>query len=311
MRVVFLGTPALAVPTLAAVADRHEVLAVVCQPDRPQGRHGTPAPPPVKSWALAHGLPVHQPTKLNDGTFEAWLQDLAPDAGIVFAYGRILQRPIIDIPKHGWLNVHPSLLPRWRGPSPIQSAILHGDTVTGVTIMRLVFEMDAGDIVLQEDLPIGADETADELTERVAPIGARMMCEALDQVAAGTAVYRPQGAEGITHCTMLTKEHGHIQWHRPAGEIHNQVRACAPWPAAQCRFRDGICKILRTSLADAPATRPPGTIEAIEKDRVLVATGDGLLAITVFQVPGKKPLPMGDFARGARLQPGERFEDAA
>lgn len=311
MRIVFLGTPALAVPTLAAVAERHEVCAVVCQPDKPQGRSGTPTPPPVKVWALEHGLPVHQPTKLNDGAFEAWLKALAPEVGIVFAYGRILQQPIIDIPKFGWLNVHPSLLPRWRGPSPIQSAILQGDIETGVTIMRLVFEMDAGDIVLQEALAIGPDETAEELTDRVAPIGARMMCEALDQVAAGTATFRPQGTVGVTHCTMLTKEHGHIRWERSAREIHNQVRGSLPWPVAQCRFRDGVCKILRSALADGPATQSPGTIEAVEKDRVLVATGDGRLAITLFQAPSKKPLPMGEYARGARLQIGERFEEIA
>ena len=249
--------------------------------------------------------------KLNDGAFAAWLKGLAPEVGVVFAYGRILQQSIIDIPQHGWLNVHPSLLPRWRGPSPIQSAILHGDDVTGVSIMRLVFEMDAGDIVLQETLPIGADESAEELTERVAPIGARMMCEALAQVGAGTAAFRPQGREGVTHCAMLSKEHGHICWARTAREIHNQVRGCAPWPTAQCLFRGGVCRVLRTALAEGGATQAPGTIEAVEKDRVLVATGEGLLAITLFQAPGKKPLPMGEYARGARLQPGERLEDFA
>lgn len=309
MRIVFLGTPALAVPTLAAVAARHDVAAVVCQPDRPQGRHGTPLAPPVKAWAEAHGLPVHQPVKLNDGAFEAWLKSLAPDLGIVFAYGRLLKQPILDVPRQGWLNVHPSLLPRWRGPSPIQSAILHGDTETGVTIMRVVLEMDAGDIVLQENLSIGADETAEELTERVAPAGARLMAEALEQVAAGTATGRPQGNDGVTHCTMFTKEHGHIRWARPARTIHNQVRACVPWPAAQCMFRGGVCKVLRSMLIPGPATAAPGTIERIEHDHAAVATGDGLLGIKVFQAPGKKPLPMGDFARGARLQPGERLED--
>jgi methionyl-tRNA formyltransferase len=311
MRTVFLGTPALAVPTLAAVAAQHDVAAVVCQPDKPQGRSGAPVQPPTKEWALAHGIPVHQPTKLNDGTFEQWLRDLCPEVGIVFAYGRLLKQPILDVPPHGWLNVHPSLLPRWRGPSPIQSAILNGDTETGISIMRLVLEMDAGPLLLQERLAIGPDETAEELTERIAPRCAELLCDALAQVAAGTATITPQAAEGLTHCGMLRKEDGYLRWDRPAQALHNQVRGSLPWPAAQCQFRGGICKILRSRLVHGNTAEAPGTITAIEKDAVIVATGDGLLGITEFQAPGKKPLPMGDFARGARLQPGERFEDLA
>lgn len=147
MRTVFFGTPDIAVPTLRAIEALHEVTAVVCQPDRPQGRSKRPVPPPVKVAAEKLGIPVHQPTKLNDGTFEAWLREQAPDVCTIAAYGRILKQPVLDIPPHGWLNVHPSLLPKYRGPSPIRSAVLNGDTVTGVSIMRLVLEMDAGDVL--------------------------------------------------------------------------------------------------------------------------------------------------------------------
>lgn len=309
MRTVFLGTPALAVPTLAAVAAEHEVLAVVCQPDRPAGRSGKPVPPPTRVWAEAHGIPVHQPTKLNDGTFAAWLHALHPDLGIVFAYGRLLKAPILDIPPLGWLNVHPSLLPRWRGPSPIQSAILHGDATTGVSIMKVALEMDAGDILLQEPLDIAPDETAEALTDRVAPVGARMMLQAMAQLAAGTAHATPQDPNRVTHCTMLTKEHGYLQWTRSASALHNQIRGCVPWPAAQTILRGQPCKLLGSVRIEGTADAPPGTIVRLEKDVAVVATGEGLLGTTLIQAPGKKPLPMGDYARGARLEPGERFED--
>lgn len=309
MRIVFLGTPALVVPTLAAVAAKYTVAALVCQPDKPQGRSGAPVPPPTKAWALEHGIPVHQPVKLNDGTFEDLLRELQPDLGIVFAYGRLLKQPILDVPLHGWLNVHPSLLPRWRGPSPLQSAVLAGDATTGVTVMRITLEMDAGDILLQEATDIGPEETAEELTDRLAPVCARMLVEGIDQIAAGTAVFRPQDPAGVTQCTLLTKEHGYIRWVRPATEIHNQIRGCVPWPAAQCTFRGGVCKILRATRVPGDTDAAPGTVVAIEKDKAVIATGAGLIGITEFQAPGKKPLPMGDYARGARLQPGERFED--
>jgi len=309
MRTVFLGTPALAVPTLAAVAEAHDVAAVVCQPDRPVGRSGKPSQPPVKVWAEAHNIPVHQPTKLNDGSFETLLRDFQPEVGIVFAYGRLLKQPILDVPTHGWVNVHPSLLPRWRGPSPLQSAILHGDATTGVSIMKVALETDAGDLLLQETFPIGPDENAEQLTERVAPICARMLVEALAQIAAGTAQATPQDPAGVTHCTMLTKEHGQLHWKHSARDLHNQIRACVPWPAAQAVLRGQPCKLLGSTLVAGRADAPPGMVVRVEKNFAVVATGDGLLGITLIQAPGKKPLPMGDYARGARLESGERFED--
>ena len=171
MRTVFFGTPELAVPALAAVAAHHNVTAVVCQPDRPKKRSKRPVPPPTKAWAVEHEIPVHQPLKLNDGAFEAWLKEQRPELCAIAAYGRLLKQPILDVPPEGWLNIHPSLLPRYRGPSPIQSAILNGDPVTGVSIMRLTLEMDAGDVLLQEETPVADDDTTESLSARLAQLG--------------------------------------------------------------------------------------------------------------------------------------------
>lgn len=285
---------------------RHEVVAVVCQPDKPKGRSGAPTPPPVKEWALRHGIPVHQPVKLNDGTFEAWLRDQAPDACAVVAYGRLLKQPLLDVPRHGHFNMHPSLLPRWRGPSPIQSAVMAGDRETGVTIIRLNLDMDAGDIVLQERVDIGDEEDAETLTERLSTLGARMLADAFDQVEAGTARFTPQPHEAATYCGMLSKEDGHIDWRRPAIDLHNLVRGALPWPVAQCAFRGAPFKVYASRLAEAPGGEP-GEIIGIEPDAILVAAGQGTLAITRLQAPGKRVMTAKEFLPGARLRLGERF----
>ncbi|MDX9975022.1 MAG: methionyl-tRNA formyltransferase [FCB group bacterium] len=310
MRTVFFGTPELAVPTLAAVAERHEVTAVVCQPDKPQGRGKKVVPPPTKAWALEHGIPVHQPVKLNDGTFEAWLREQAPDICVLAAYGRILKQPILDVPRFGFVNMHPSLLPRHRGPSPVRGALLEGDSVTGVTIMRLDAGTDTGDIVLQEEVPIEPDDNAIRLTDRLAAFGGQLMVKALAQIASGEALYAPQDESRATHTRMLNKADGRICWDRPAHEIHNLVRAAVPWPAAQTRLENEVVQIHRTQVVDdndAPAS--PGTIVRVERDRVVVATGQGALAVLEIQSPGKRVMPMGDYLRGHALHVGERFEE--
>ena len=307
MRIVFFGTPELAVPSLEAVAESHTVVAVVCQPDRPKGRSGSPTPPAVKVWAEDNGIPVHQPTKLNDGTFEHWLREQAPDACAVVAYGRILKQPILDIPKHGYYNMHPSLLPRWRGPSPMQSAVMAGDQETGVSIIRLILDMDAGDLVLQQRTPIGEDEDAVALTERLSKLGAHMLADALDQVAAGTATFTPQDHDAATYCTMLTKQNGYMDWTRPAKELAAQVRGAVPWPVAQCLFRGELFKIYNaTSICDGDISAP-GTISAITPDALHVATGDGTLAITKLQAPGKRAMTVREYLPGARIAVGEQF----
>lgn len=308
MRTVFFGTPELAVPSLAAVAERHEVAAVVCQPDRPQGRGRKLVAPPVKVWAEARGIPVAQPEKLNDGRFEAWLREQAPDVCPLAAYGRILKQPILDVPPHGFINMHPSLLPRHRGPSPIQTALLEGDRVTGVTIMRLDAGMDTGDILLQVEVPIADDDTGATLTEKLAHEGAELLVRALDLIEKGKAVYRPQDHAQATYSRMFEKADGRIDWSAPADRIRNLVRAALPWPGAQARLGNDVVLIHRVEPADGPAGEPPGTITRVEKDRVVVATGEGSLAILTIQPPGKRPMAMGDYLRGHALKAGDRFE---
>jgi methionyl-tRNA formyltransferase len=308
VRVVFFGTPDIAVPTLAAVAAGHQVVAVVCQPDRPRGRSKKALPPPVKVWAQDHGVPVHQPTKLNDGTFEAWLREQRPDVSVVAAYGRLLKQPLLDVPTHGHLNMHPSLLPRWRGASPIQSAVMAGDQETGVTIMRLTLEMDAGDMLLQERTPIDANEDAVALSDRLARLGAEMMLQALRNVELGTATYTPQDDAAATHCKMLRKEDGFMNWARPALELHNLVRGVLPWPIAQCGFQGQTCRILQTEVLHDSVRTTPGTITGLNKHSVDVAAGEGQLRVLRFQAPGKKAMAMGDYLRGSSLKIGDRFD---
>lgn len=309
MRIVYFGTPELAVPALTAVAARHQLVAVVAQPDRPKGRSGKPEPPATAAWAKQQGLPVHQPEKLHDGHFESWLKAQAPDLCVVAAYGRLLRQPVLDIPPLGWLNLHPSLLPRWRGPSPIQTALLEGDAVTGVTIMRMVLEMDAGDIVLQEETPIDPDETAGILTERLSMLGAEAMLNGIALVEQGSAPSIPQNPDKVTYSKMFEKEHGRIRWADSALRIHNLVRACNPWPMAHGLFRGQVCRVLRTTAAPMAAQADPGAVIEVGKDRILVATGAGALALLTVQLAGKKAMDMDAFLRGARIEVGERFED--
>ncbi len=309
MRVVFFGTPEIAVPTLQAVEALHDVVAVVCQPDKPQGRSKKPIPPPVKVAAENLGIPVHQPVKLNDGTFATWLQEQAPEVCVIAAYGRILKQPVLDIPPSGWLNVHPSLLPKYRGPSPIRSAILNGDTETGVSIMRLVLEMDAGDVLLQRRVTIDENESAVELAKRLGMLGADLMLKSLRMVDEGTAEFTPQDPDKVVECRMFEKADGRIRWAADAHAIHNLVRAAQPWPIAHCQLNGEVYRIHATEMVDGDASAPPGTVEEILKDRFVVATGNGLLAVTAIQAPGKRVMAAGDFLRGHKLEPETQFMD--
>lgn len=309
MRAVFFGTPELAVPPLEVVAGRHQLVAVVCQPDKPQGRSKRLVAPPTKVWAEAHGVPVAQPKALNDGRFEAWLREQRPDVCPLVAYGRILKQPILDVPPHGFINLHPSLLPEYRGPSPIQTAILEGRTRTGVTVMRLDAGMDTGDIILQKEMEILPDDTTLSLSERVAELGAALLVEALDLIEQGRTTFTPQDHGRATVTRMYTKEDGRIRWELPARQIDNLVRAAVPWPVAHCRFRGEVVRIHKTEPVEEPADAAPGTVTRVEKDRVVAAAGEGQLAILEIQAPGKKPMAMADYLRGHEVKLGERFED--
>lgn len=309
MRTVFFGTPDIAVPSLQAIEALHTVTAVVCQPDRPQGRSSKLVPPPVKVAAEKLGIPVHQPTRLNDGEFEAWLRSQAPEVCTIAAYGRLLKQPLLDIPPHGWLNMHPSLLPKYRGPSPIQSAILNGDVETGVSIMRLVLETDAGDVLLQERVAIGENETAVELAQRLGILGAELMFKSLRLVAEGTATFTPQDPAGVVECRMFEKNDGRIRWSASARTVHNLVRAAQPWPIAHCALAGEVHRIHETRLVEGPSTAAPGTVEEVLKDRLIVATGEGRIAVTAIQAPGKRVMECGDFLRGHKLDAGATFTD--
>lgn len=309
MRIVFFGTPEIAVPALKAVAQRYDVTAVVCPPDRPHGRSARPVPPPVKVWAIEHGLPVHQPDKLNDGAFEQWLRAQAPDVCTLAAYGRFLKEPILNVPRHGFLNVHPSLLPRHRGPSPIQSAILEGQHTTGVTIIRLTLEMDAGDMLLQQSMPIAPDDTTVTLSTKLGELGAALLVQGLAAIESGTAVFTPQDSSRATYTKLLEKHDGCIRWAEPGRRIHNLVRAMLPWPVAYCRFRGETWRIHETCIRSKPTAAPPGTVVRIDKDHVMIAAGEGCVGLRTLQPAGKRIMSVSDYLRGHTLRVGDVLED--
>lgn len=305
MRIVFMGTPDFAVPCLQRLLeDGHEVPAVFTQPDKPVGRHAVLTPPPVKQLALSHGIPVYQPTKMRDGTVAALLRELAPDCLVVVAYGRILPQEILDVPPRGCVNIHGSLLPRYRGAAPIQWSVIRGETVTGVTSMFMDAGMDTGDIIDTLTTPIGENETAGELFERLAPLGARLLSTTLAAIADGTVTRRPQNDAEATMAPMLEKAMGRLDLTRPAQELHNQVRGMNPWPGAFCTAGGKTLKIHETRVAAGGGT--PGTL--LCADPVTVACGEGALQLVTVQPEGKPRMAAEAWLRGARLPQGARLE---
>lgn len=305
MRIVFMGTPDFAVPCLQRLLeDGHEVPAVFTQPDKPVGRHAVLTPPPVKQLALSRGIPVYQPTKMRDGTAAALLRELAPDCLVVVAYGRILPQEILDVPPRGCVNIHSSLLPRYRGAAPIQWSVIRGETVTGVTSMFMDAGMDTGDIIDTLTTPIGENETAGELFERLAPLGARLLSTTLAAIADGTVTRRPQNDAEATMAPMLEKAMGRLDLTRPARELHNQVRGMNPWPGAFCTAGGKTLKIHETRVAAGSGA--PGTL--LCADPVTVACGEGALQLVTVQPEGKPRMAAEAWLRGARLPQGARLE---
>ena len=315
VKIVFFGTPEFAVPSLEALihAEAHTVVGVVTQPDKPRGRGQHVSYAPVKARALAASLPVLQPARMKDPAFVEALAALNADLGVVAAYGKILTDDVLATPRLGMINVHASLLPRYRGAAPVHRAVIAGDATTGVTIMRVVKALDAGAMLLKEPHPIGSDDTSDEVERALARIGARLLVGALDLIARGTAVESPQNDAEATYAHRLTKEDGVIDWRWPAARIHNLIRGLHPWPHA-FSFVHGKRVILRRSETNPahPPTPPqaPGTIIEADGDRLTVATGDGLLRIVEIQAEGKRPMTARHFLAGHRLQAGERFAPA-
>lgn len=298
MRVVFLGTPEFAVPTVDALARAgHEILAVVAQPDRPAGRGQALKAPATKAWAEARGVPVLQPEKVRDGTLAAALGALRPDVLVVTAYGRILGKDLLTLAPLGAVNVHASILPRWRGAAPIQWAVASGDAETGVTIMQMDEGLDTGDVLLVRTLAIGPEETAEQLAPRLAALGGEAIVEALPLLAAGALVPVRQDAARHTLAPILEKEHGRLDFARPAAELAARLRGFTPWPGAFTTL-DG--KVLKVHAARAVADSPgaPGEARAAGGGLLVACGGGTALLVTEVQPEGKRRMPAADFLNG-------------
>jgi methionyl-tRNA formyltransferase len=309
LRIVFFGTPAFAVPTLEQlVHSRHEVVGVVTQPDRPRGRGQQVSEAPVKALAVSLGLPVLQPERLARDPFEASFAALRADLGVVAAYGKILPDWLLATPRLGLINVHASLLPRYRGASPVHRAVIGGDAVTGVTIMRVVKALDAGAMLATVQVAIGPDDTTTIVEEALAARGAELLVATLDDIEHGRAVETPQDEALVTYAPKLTKAEGLVDWHRPARDVHNLVRGLWPWPHAYA-FLDGTRFILhRSRLSPLPGGAPPGTILAASAGEGLhVACGDGAVEILELQLEGKRVMSARDAMANTLLKPGARF----
>ncbi len=299
-RIVFMGSPPFAVPALEALAQAYPVIGVVTQPDRPAGRGSRLRPPAVKVAAERLGLPVFQPEKVSTPAALAHLQAWAPDVIILAAFGQILPPDLLALPPHGCLNIHASLLPRWRGAAPIAAAILAGDTVTGVTLMQMDEGVDTGPILAQREEPIRPDDTTGSLTERLARVGAELLMDVLPRYLRGEIRPVPQPEEGVTRCRPLKKEDGRLNWARPAAELERQVRAVTPWPGAFTFWQGQMLKVLRAAVhPDWAGDEPPGTVVPLG-DEAGVVTGQGVLRLLEVQMAGKSPLPIDAFLRGRR-----------
>ncbi|MCU0463715.1 MAG: methionyl-tRNA formyltransferase [Anaerolineae bacterium] len=293
--VIFMGTPAFSVPSLWSLSGAHRVIAVYTQPDRPAGRKQELQPSPVKQAALVHHIPVFQPEKLRKPEVVAQLADLKPDLIVVAAYGQILPQSVLDIPKYGCINVHASLLPRWRGAAPIQASILAGDSETGVTIMEMEAGLDTGPMLRSEAVDITATETAQTLHDKLSRLGARLLVETLDDYLRGDLKATPQPEEGVTWAHQIEKEHGSIEWNRTAVEIDRQVRAFTPWPGTFTEWDGQTLKILAGSPADGQAA--PGEVVK-HGNGIAISTQNGLFVPTSVQLAGKKAVSIDEFLRG-------------
>jgi methionyl-tRNA formyltransferase len=300
IRTIFMGTPEFSLSTMQGLIDFGvNLCAVYTQPDRPKGRGKKLAPPPVKELALKYAVPVYQPLKLRDPAVVEELRQLAPDLIVVVAYGQILPKSVLEIPKYGCINVHASLLPRYRGAAPINKAIVDGETETGVTTMYMDVGLDTGDMLVKRTTPIGEQETAGEVHDRLARLGNEAMEETLRQLCAGTLVAQKQDDALSNYAPMLKKNDGCIDWQRSARDIHNQVRGLDPWPGAYTALQGDVLKISQTSVEAGAGT--PGSVISAAADGVCIACGDGVLRIGELQLPGKKRLTAADFLRGCPL----------
>ena len=305
---IFMGTPDFALPALTILHSGHyPILSVVTQPDRKAGRGQKETAPPVKLLAEKYGLPVSQPQKVKEQRFLDMFYQFKPDMVVVAAFGQILPKAIIDFPRFGCLNIHPSLLPKYRGAAPLNWSIIRGETKTGVTIMLMDEGMDSGDILTQEETAIGKDETVGELHDRLSILGATLLIQTIDRVVSGTARRQPQDACGVTFAPRLTKETGKINWHAGVSDIINLIRGLSPAPAAYTAFEGQTLKIFSAFGRTGPVDQPPGTIGVADAQGLPVAVRDGHVVLTDVQLAGRKRMPLRDLLRGYQIRKGSVF----
>lgn len=312
MRIVFCGTPEFAVPTLRALVANPEfsVEAVVTQPDRPRGRGQQVSASPVKEVGFAARARIYQPENLKTDEARDFFTEIKPDAAVIIAYGQIVPRRLLEIPRLGWMNLHASLLPKYRGAAPIAWAIINGESKTGLTTMRLDPGLDTGPILMQRETEIGSNETAPELTKRMSEMGAPLVMESLLKLDRGEIVPIPQDASRASYAPILTKEHGRIDWEQTAGEVYNRIRGLAPWPGGFTTFRGRLCHIwgrLATVGSDVAIAKEPGSVILRDGAIEVVCGKDTRLKLEAVQVEGRKRISAREFVNGARLQRGERF----
>lgn len=306
MRIIFMGTPDFSVGTLEALIEAgHDVCLAVTQPDKPKGRGKEMQPTPVKAAALKHGIPVYQPRKIRDPQCVEELAKYHADVCVVIAFGQILPKSILELTPYGCINVHASLLPKYRGAAPIQWAILEGETVTGVTTMQMDEGLDTGDMIQKTEVPIAEDETGESLHDKLALAGARLCVETLKALENHTAVFEKQGESPTAYAKMLDKKMGNIDWSRSAVEIERLVRGLNSWPSAYTHWQGKTLKIWRAKAeGEGNSGHVPGTVIKVEKERFTVQTGDGVLHVYELQIPGKKRMESGAFLRGYALEEG-------
>ncbi len=308
MRIIFMGTPDFAVGTLEALVNAgHEVVLAVTQPDKPQGRKQILIAPPVKQTAEKLGIPVYQPKRVREPEALALLRSYEPELIVVAAFGQILPKELLDMPQYGCINVHASLLPKYRGAAPIQWAILNGDAVTGVTIMRMDVGLDTGDMIAKAEVAITPQDTGGSLFDRLAETGAKLCVETIPSIVDGTAVYTPQDEQAATKVGQISKKDGLIDFTRSAAAIECQIRGLNPWPSAYTSLAGKTLKIWSAQVSDRQTEAQPGTVVLVEKDRFGVQTGGGVLICTEVQLEGKKRMSAADFLRGNALTTGSRL----
>src|SRR3990172_2141521 len=303
MKIIFMGTPEFAVPSLRALIESGEdIVAVVTQPDKPKGRGLEVAPPPTKVLAEKHGIPVLQPAKIKTEEFFNELKKFSADLICVTAYGKILPKNILDLPPHGCINVHASLLPKYRGAAPINWAIIRGEKVTGITTMKMDEGMDTGDMLLKEEVPIDDEDTGDTLSEKLSEIGARLLIETIRLLKEGKLNPIPQDHSQATYAPMLKKEDGKIDWQKSAEEIRNLIRVALPWPSAYTNLEGKLLKIYKTKVSEGGGK--PGEVMKSDSGILRVATGKGTIDILELQIEGGKKLQTQVFLRGRRIEEG-------